>query len=108
MLIREKDKQALHSIFSSVGCPLEVWAYGSRVNGTAHDASDLDLVIRQNGIPLISATTFMELTETIQESNIPILVDLKDWNRIPEYFYANIEQQYEVFFDNRALFSSLD
>ena len=25
---------------------VEVWAYGSRVNGTAHEASDLDLVLR--------------------------------------------------------------
>ena len=24
----------------------EVWAYGSRVNGESHEASDLDLVIR--------------------------------------------------------------
>ena len=25
---------------------VEVWAYGSRVNGSAHEASDLDLVLR--------------------------------------------------------------
>ena len=24
----------------------EVWAYGSRVNGRSHDASDLDIVLR--------------------------------------------------------------
>ncbi len=24
----------------------EVWAYGSRINGRAHDGSDLDLVLR--------------------------------------------------------------
>lgn len=27
----------------------EVWAYGSRVQGKAHDASDLDLVVLQSG-----------------------------------------------------------
>ena len=25
---------------------VEVWAYGSRVNGRSHDGSDLDLVLR--------------------------------------------------------------
>ena len=25
---------------------VEVWAYGSRVNGSSHEASDLDLVLR--------------------------------------------------------------
>ena len=46
MLLREKDKQRLLQIFASVAVPFEVWAYGSRVNGRAHEGSDLDLVIR--------------------------------------------------------------
>ena len=46
MLIREQDRKALTEIFSKMNRPIEVWAYGSRVNGTAHDTSDLDLVLR--------------------------------------------------------------
>ena len=29
---------------------VEVWAYGSRVSGLSHDASDLDLVLRAPGL----------------------------------------------------------
>ena len=29
---------------------VEVWAYGSRVNGQSHDGSDLDLVLRGPGL----------------------------------------------------------
>jgi hypothetical protein len=42
MLIREKDKQTLQDIFATIHLPVEVWAYGSRVTGTAHTGSDLD------------------------------------------------------------------
>ena len=46
MLIREKDKQSLITIFTSAQIPFEVWAYGSRVNGDAHIGSDLDQIGR--------------------------------------------------------------
>ena len=46
MLLREKDREELQKLFETIAIPVEVIAYGSRVNGTAHEASDLDLVIR--------------------------------------------------------------
>lgn len=46
MLLRDKDREKLITIFSGVDTAFEVWAYGSRVNGDAHEGSDLDLVIR--------------------------------------------------------------
>ena len=42
-----------------------------------------------------------DLIEKIKESNIPILVELRDWTNLPERFQKNIEQKYEVVFDNR-------
>ncbi len=45
MLLREKDKIRLLDIFSTANADMEIWAYGSRVNGDAHNGSDLDLVI---------------------------------------------------------------
>ena len=52
MLLKNKYKQMLLDILSGLNVSGEVWAYGSRTNGTAHDGSDLDLVIvtddRQN------------------------------------------------------------
>ena len=103
MLIREKDKEALLRIFAEAAYPLEVWAYGSRVNGTAHSGSDLDLVIRGKSLAAIPAAMLAELNEKIRDSNMPILVELRDWTRLPDSFHRNIERRYEVLFDGLSL-----
>lgn len=36
----------LTDIFDSYCPDAEIWAYGSRVNGDAHDGSDLDLTVK--------------------------------------------------------------
>ncbi len=102
MLLREKDKQSLFRIFSTVEEPIEVWAYGSRVDGTAHEGSDLDLVIKTpDGKPLPWAV-YSGLVEQIRESNIPILVELRDWARLPVYFHENIEALHEVLYRSQS------
>lgn len=100
ILLREKDKQALVHIFSSAPLAIEVWAYGSRVNGTAHSGSDLDLVILRPNRQQMPVDAFTELRKKITESNIPILVDLFDWTRLPESFQLNIQAQHIVIFSN--------
>lgn len=106
MLLREKDKHTLRKIFSSLNFPVEVWAYGSRVNGTAHEGSDLDLVIRNAQLTPLPATIFGELCEKIKDSAIPLLVELRDWALLPQSFHRNIEGQYEVFFNNLKNFNA--
>ena len=74
----------------------EVWAYGSRVTGTGHTASDLDLVVR-NPAQLDKETGGLgTLIEAFSESNLPIRVDLTDWARIPEHFRQEIERAHVV------------
>jgi predicted nucleotidyltransferase len=102
MLIREKDIQALRQIFSTIKTPVQVWAYGSRVSGTAHTGSDLDLVIRTESLHPLPLDIFIGLCEKIRDSNIPILVELRDWAHLPQSFHENIQRQYEVVFDNKA------
>jgi predicted nucleotidyltransferase len=101
MLLREKDKQTLLQIFASVAVPFEVWAYGSRVNGRAHAGSDLDLVIRRPGAVPLPHDSYTAISEKIRDSNIPILVELRDWAMLPESFHKNIEQRYEVLYSNQ-------
>ena len=98
MLLKSKYKQMLLDIFSELALPVEVLAYGSRVKGTAHDGSDLDLVIKTMDGKKIPIDILMELQEKIRDSNVPILVDLFDWARLPESFHKNIEACHEVFF----------
>ena len=72
----------------------------SRVNGKAHEGSDLDLVIRSAGLKRLPLEVLGDLTEKLKESDIPILLELRDWALLPENFQHNIEQQYEILFSS--------
>lgn len=98
MLLKSKYRQILLDIFSGLTIPSEVWGYGSRVKGPAHEGSDLDLVIITKDGKKLPINILMELKEKIRDSNIPILVELFDWARLPETFHKNIQACHEVFF----------
>jgi len=74
----------------------EVWAYGSRVNGTAQECSDLDLVLREPNDLGADVAGWIELKEALQESRLPILVEIHLWPRLPTTFQQEIERQYVV------------
>ena len=76
---------------------VEVWAYGSRVNGRSHDGSDLDLVLRAPGLRPIALGQLRDFTEALTDSTIPFLVEARDWARLPERFQREIERDYVVF-----------
>ena len=97
MIIRENDKLEIINIAQrTIKTSSELWAFGSRVNGDAHDMSDLDLVIVPNDKKKLDISELMDFKENLQESNIPILIQVMDWNRIPESFHDNILNNYEV------------
>ena len=98
MQLKNKSKKILLDIFSGLPLSGEVWAYGSRTMHTAHDGSDLDLVIVTPDRRKLPIDVLMELKEKIRESNIPILVDLFDWARLPESFQKNIDAAHEVLY----------
>ena len=74
---------------------VEVWAYGSRVNGRSHDGSDLDLVLRSPTLEPLG-DGYLDLVEVLEQSNIPILVQAHDWAMLPESFHREIERGYVV------------
>lgn len=76
----------------------EVIAYGSRVTGTGHEGSDLDLIARNPYNPLVPITNLGEVRDVFSESNLPILVDIQDWARIPDSFREEIERTGVVIF----------
>ena len=75
---------------------IEIWAYGSRVNGQSHDASDLDLVLRGPDLEETPTLQLADFEEALRDSTLPFLVDLHDWARLPESFHRRIERQYVV------------
>ena len=75
---------------------VEVWAYGSRVNGRSHDGSDLDLVLRGPDLAGIDASRRIDFTEALRDSTIPFLVEAHDWAGLPERFHREIERDHVV------------
>ncbi|MEA2099888.1 MAG: nucleotidyltransferase domain-containing protein [Campylobacterota bacterium] len=96
MLLRNKDKESILQIAKQTfKNPINIWAYGSRVNGQAHDMSDLDLALISKDDEKIDIDEYISFKELLRDSNIPILIQVLDWNRIPKYFHKNILDNYE-------------
>lgn len=97
LFLRDKDLIRIKEILRNYIPDYVVLAYGSRVNGTAHDSSDLDLVIKSKDGEPLDISRLVDLKEAFQNSNIPILVDIRDWARIPDYFKEEIDKLfYEI------------
>lgn len=72
---------------------VSVWAYGSRVKGSARPNSDLDLVVFTTPAQRLHVS---ELKDALDESNIPFRVDLHVWDEIPERFREIIMNEHQV------------
>lgn len=79
----------------------EVWAYGSRVSGGAHEGSDLDLVLRNPNDLSIEVVGVNELKDALQQSQLPMLVETHQWCLLPTSFHRNIEEKYVVLHPSR-------
>ena len=91
-----KHRRVLEELLRKHLFGVEVWAYGSRVTGQSHDGSDLDLVLRGPRLKEIPIGQLVDFEEAVRESNIPFLVEARDWVRLPERFHPKIEQDYVV------------
>ena len=94
-----KHRRALEALLRQHLPCVEVWAYGSRVNGRSHDGSDLDLVLRGPDLKEIPGDRLGDFEEAVRESNIPFLVEARDWTRLPERFHREVEREYVVLVD---------
>lgn len=72
----------------------EVRAFGSRVTRSAKKYSDLDLAIV--GDAALDRSTLARLKEAFEESDLPILVDVLDWQEISQSFREVIARDYAV------------
>ena len=95
LALPRRYRNQLEALLSKHVPGVEVWAYGSRVNGRGHDGSDLDLVLRGPALEPLDGG-FCDLLEAIEKSNIPILVQAHDWAMLPESFHIEIERDHVV------------
>ena len=94
-----KHRRTLEALLRDYLPDVEVWAYGSRVNGRCHDGSDLDLVLRGPGLEKMAAEQLAEFAVAVCESTIPFLVEARDWARLPEPFQREIVGDHVVLSD---------
>ena len=93
LFIKPEYLKMLMDIFDSYCPDAEIWAYGSRIDGTAHDGSDLDRVVKD----FHSKTAYIgELKELLSESNIPFLIYIFEFEKLPDSFKEEIKKNYIV------------
>ena len=96
-----RHREMLETLLRRLVPGTEVWAYGSRINGRSHEASDLDLVLRAPGLRRIDTGRMRGLSQALRESNIPFLVEARDWMSLPENFHREIERDHVVLIPGR-------
>lgn len=96
LLLLPRHRRTLEALLRKHLPHIDVWAYGSRVNGRGHKGSDLDLVLRSPGLREIPINQLMDFEDAVRESHIPFLVETRDWARLPERFRREIEARYVV------------
>jgi uncharacterized protein len=92
--LEEEYLNDIKKILKDIVPDYEVLVFGSRVNGKSWKYSDLDLAIK--GENPVDFRIIEKLKDALSESNLPIMVDVIDWNNISEEFKKVIEKGYEV------------
>lgn len=96
LLLPARHLQALQALLRQHVPEAEVWAYGSRVTGGAHEGSDLDLVLRRSSDLTQPVAGCLALREALQDSPLPMLVEVHQWADVPAGFRANMAAAHVV------------
>ena len=89
--IKEEYLKELKDIFNNY-CPnAEIWAYGSRIKNDCHSGSDLDLVVKNFND---DTKNIIELRTLLNNSDIPFLIDIHEFDKLPQSFQAEILRSY--------------
>ncbi len=89
--VKQRHLDMLYQIFNSYCPKAEIWAYGSRINGDSHSGSDLDLVVKNFNE---ENKYIYELKGLLSDSNIPFLIDLTEFDTLPDSFKKEIQKKY--------------
>jgi predicted nucleotidyltransferase len=87
---------ALQALLAQYAPDVDVWAFGSRVNGDAHEGSDLDLVLRNPHDLTQPVAALSDLKMALQESRLPMLIEVHSWSNLPAAFHLNIARCHVV------------
>lgn len=89
--IRKEYLDELRSIFCGYCPKAEIWAYGSRIKNNSHSGSDLDLAVKNLNDEKKSVT---ELRRILNDSDIPFLIEIQEFAKLPKSFQDEIMKDY--------------
>lgn len=93
--IKPEHLKMLKDIFQQYCPKAEIWVYGSRIKNQSHDGSDIDMVVKDFND---SNKNIAELKQLLNDSNVPFLMDIQEFDKLPDYFQKKILNEYEVLF----------
>ncbi len=93
--IKRKYLDKLTDIFNTYCPKAEIWAYGSRIKNESHSGSDLDLTVKDFNE---AGKSIVELREILNDSDIPFLIEIQEFDRLPEAFQNEILKKYVQIF----------
>lgn len=93
MKLLKQDYLKIISIFNSFFPEKQpvILAFGSRVDGTAKDYSDLDLIVQAE--EMLPLSVYYQLKDAFEYSTLNFRVDLLDWFRLSDEFKKTIEHK---------------
>jgi len=90
----KRSKAMIEEILAPYIARGSLYVFGSRVDGECDAHADLDLLIRsEQALPFAD---FLALKDALEFSELPMRVDLLDWQRVTPEFRQAIEQRCEV------------
>jgi predicted nucleotidyltransferase len=96
LLLSERHRKLLIDLLAIHVPEARVWAYGSRVSGSAHEGSDLDIVLLHKTTREVAVDGKHELIDAIEQSLLPMLIDVSEWCYLPEWLRGEIEYRHVV------------
>ena len=91
VMLEYKHLQAVQKILAQHLAQARVFAFGSRVSGKPRKYSDLDLAVDMPQ-PL-GLRTLRELQDALEDSDLPMCVDIVDWNQASDSFRMAVAAQ---------------
>ena len=89
--LEDKHLQTIRKILAEHLPQARVLAFGSRVTGKPRTYSDLDLAVELAN-PL-DIRTLCKLKDAMEDSDVPICVDIVDWHQASDEFKKSVSMQ---------------
>ena len=84
--LTKRDMETFRSVFKKFPEVKCVHLFGSRAKENYHSGSDVDLAVMNKGV---SAGRLSKIKDEFEESSLPYIVDLVDYNRLEKQEFIN-------------------